>query len=140
MTARQSLEFLARRYLASRGAPPMVADPLAMALPRLEAEVASTRRLCRMDLWLAGAMIISGMTMAITALLAPLHGSLLTVLLYLHLAPLAGLGVGLWAAVVMEKSGPRWLAARRIAAALKAGALLEALDLAVHRLPGPVAA
>ncbi|MBE9603546.1 hypothetical protein IAI18_01620 [Acetobacteraceae bacterium H6797] len=136
----QRLDHLARRYLASRGTPPMIEDPLAEALPRLQAEVRQVRRLARLDLWLSAALLISGLTLALTAVMAPLHAGLLVTLLYLHAAPLAGLAVGIWAAVVVEKSAPQWLAARHIAAALKTGALVEALDIAVHRLSARAAA
>lgn len=133
-------ELLARRYLASRGGAPMIKDPLRVALPRLEAEVAAASRLARLDLTIALGLFIAALTMVLTAWLAPLHGGILVALLHLHLAPLAGLAVAVWAAIVLEKSGPRLVVARRIARALKAGALLEALDLAVQGLPAPSAA
>lgn len=133
-------ELLARRYLASRGDAPMVDDPLGVALPRLHAEVAVVSRLARLDLTIALGLFVAAMTMVLTAWLAPLHGGLLVALLHLHLAPLVGLSVAVWAAIVLEKSGPRLFVTRRIARALKAGAWLEALDLAVQGLPAPGAA
>ncbi|MDJ0389442.1 hypothetical protein QMO56_15095 [Roseomonas sp. E05] len=138
-TSRTHTELLARRYLASRGAAPMVEDPLRFALPRLRQEVATATRLARLDLTIAAGLIVSGLTVALTAWLAPLHGGIVMILLYLHLMPLAGLAVAIWAAVVLEKSGPRLLTARRIARALQAGALMEALDLAISGLPDPAA-
>jgi len=134
-TSRAQAELLARRYLASRGAAPMVEDPLRLALPRLRQEVATAMRLARLDLTIALGLIVAGLTVALTAWLAPLHGGILIALLYLHLMPLAGLAVAIWAAIVLEKSGPRLLIARRIARALQAGALLEALELAIGGLP-----
>lgn len=117
----------------------MVDDPLRLALPRLRQEVATAARLARLDVAIAAGLILAGTTVAVTAWLAPLHGGIVMVLLYLHLMPLLGLGVAIWAAVVLEKSGPRLLAARRIARALQAGALMEALDLALRGLPDPAA-
>ncbi|PHK95552.1 hypothetical protein CR162_06745 [Pseudoroseomonas rhizosphaerae] len=130
-------EMLARRYLASRGDTPMVEDPLHIALPRLRAEVVAATRLARLDLTIALGLLIAAMTLVVTAWLAPMHGGLLVTLLHLHLAPLVGLGVAVWAAIVLERSGPRLVVARRIARALQAGALFEALELAVCGLPGP---
>ncbi|MXP65785.1 hypothetical protein E0493_20755 [Roseomonas sp. M0104] len=138
-TSRAHTELLARRYLASRGAAPMVEDPLHLALPRLRQEVALAMRLARLDLTIAAGLIVSGMTVAATAWLAPLHGGIVMVLLYLHLMPLAGLAMAIWAAVVLEKSGLRLFTARRITRALQAGAWMEALDLALRSLPGPAA-
>lgn len=133
-------EFLARRYLASRGAAPMVDDPLQIALPRLRQEVTAACRLARLDLTLAVGLTIAALTVVVTAWLAPVHGGILVALLHLHLAPLVGLGVAIWAAIVMERSGPRLLTARRIAQALSAGSVMEAFDLAVTRLPATGAA
>ncbi|ONG54991.1 hypothetical protein BKE38_09705 [Pseudoroseomonas deserti] len=132
-------EFMARRYLASRGGAPMVEDPLRAALPRLRREVAQCRRLARLDLGLAAALVSVALTVIGTVWLAPLHGGILLVLVYLHLVPLLGLAVVVWGAIVMETSGPRLVTARRIAAALQDRAWLEALDLAVHGLPDPAA-
>ncbi|MCQ4159311.1 hypothetical protein NON00_05160 [Roseomonas sp. GC11] len=134
-TSRARLEFLARRYLASRGSAPMVEDPLGHALPRLEREVALCQRLARIDLIIAVVLVAAALTVIGTAWMAPLHGGILLVLAYLHVMPLLGLVVVIWAAIVLEKSTPRLRVARRIARALQAGALLEALDLAVHGLP-----
>lgn len=139
-TRRARTELLARRYLASRGGTPMVEDPLRLALPRLRAEVAVTSRLARLDLSIALALFVVAMTMVLTAWLAPLHGGILVALLHLHLAPLVGLGIAIWAAIVLETCGPRLVVARRIARALQAGAWLEALDLAVQGLPAPAMA
>lgn len=140
MTRRSRTELLARRYLASRGAAPMVADPLQEALPRLRQEVALATRMARLDLGLATGLALAGIVVAVTALMAPLHGSLLTVLLWLHMVPLAGLCVGIWAAVVLEKAGPRLRAAQRIGRSLRNGAWLEALDDALRGLPVPASA
>lgn len=130
-------ELLARRYLASRGGAPMVEDPLRVALPQLRREVAAACRLARLDLMLAAGLIITALTMVATAWLAPVHGGIFIVVLHLHVAPLVGLAVAIWAAIVMEKSGPQLVVARRIARALRAGAPLEALELALHGLPTP---
>ncbi len=128
-------EFLARRYLASRGGAPMIADPLDAALPRLRAEAAKAGRLARIDLLLAVGLTLAGMLVALAIFLVPLHGSMLEVLLKLHLALAAGVGVAIWAAIVVEQSAPRFLAARRITRDLHSGALLEALELALRALP-----
>ena len=129
-------EFMARRYLASRGSAPMVEDPLRTALPQLRHEVAQCRRLARLDLGLAAALVSLALTVIGTVWLAPLHGGILLVLVYLHLVPLLGLAVVVWGAIVMERSGPRLVVARRIAQALQDRAWLEALDLAVQGLLG----
>lgn len=128
-------EFLARRYLASRGGAPMVQDPLKLALPRLRQEVAVTGRMARIDLLLALGLTFAGMIVAMAAFLTPLHGGMLLVLAQLHLALAAGVAVAIWAAVVLEQSGPRLVAARRISKALQAGALTEALEAALLQPP-----
>ncbi|WBV44507.1 hypothetical protein [Pseudoroseomonas cervicalis] len=138
-TSRARTEFMARRYLASRGGAPMVADPLDVALPRLRQEVALCQRLARMDLIIALVLVMAALTVILTAWLAPLHGGIVTVLLWLHAVPLLGLGAVVWGAIMLEKTTPRWVVSRRIARALQAGAWLEALDLAVHGLPAPAA-
>jgi hypothetical protein len=135
LTCRAKTELLARRYLASRGAAPMVEDPLTVALPRLRQEVAAAARLARLDLSIALGMFVAALTVVITAWLAPLHCGIAVALIYLHLMPLLGLGIAIWAAVVLETCGPRLFAARRIGRALQAGAWLEALDLALQALP-----
>ncbi|MBO1076816.1 hypothetical protein [Roseomonas marmotae] len=133
-------EFLARRYLASRGSAPMVRDPLKAALPRLRQEASVAVRLARMDLLLALGLTLAGMLAALAVFLVPLHGGMLMVLAQLHLAPAAGVAIAIWAAVVLEKAGPRFRASRRIMRALQAGAMLEALELALQALPAPAAA
>ncbi|MCI0752945.1 hypothetical protein [Teichococcus vastitatis] len=132
---RSQTELLARRYLASRGGTPMVRDPLTLAVPQLQREVEQVGRLARLDLSMAAALLLSAVAVTLTAWLAPLHGSVLTMMLYLHLVPLFALGVCIWAAIVVEQSGPRWMLARRIGHALRAGALMEALELALRGLP-----
>lgn len=133
-------EFLARRYLASRGSAPMVRNPLDAALPRLRQEAAAAVRLARIDLMLALGLTLAGMAVALAVFLAPLHGGMLLVLVQLHIALAAGVAVAIWAAVVLEKSGPRLVAAQRITRALHDGALPEALELALKALPPPAAA
>jgi hypothetical protein len=128
-------EFLARRYLASRGGAPMVQHPLDIAVPRLRQEAAATGWTARIDLLLALGLTFAGMGAALAVFLAPLHGGMLLVLVQMHLVLAAGVTVAIWAAVVLEKSGPRLAAAQRISRALKAGALLEALDIALTHLP-----
>jgi hypothetical protein len=128
-------ELLARRYLASRGGLPMVRDPVETALPKLQREAAAAVRLARMDLLLALGLTLAGMGSALAMFLVPLHGGMLLVLAQLHLVMAAGVGVGIWAAVVMEKSGLRLAAAQRISRALRSGAILEALELALRSLP-----
>lgn len=118
----------------------MVEDPLHVALPWLWQEVRAVERLARLDLTIAFGLIGAGLSIVATAWLAPLHGGILVILIHLHLMPLAGLGAAIWAAVVFEKSGPRLLTARRIARALRAGAMREALELALHGLPAPALA
>lgn len=130
-------ELMARRYLASRGGAPMAPDPLKTALPRLRDEAANALRLARIDLILALAMTMAGLLVALAVFLVPLHGSMLVVLAQLHLALAAGVAVAIWAAIVMEKSAPRLLAARRTIQSLHNGALLEALELALRALPVP---
>jgi len=124
-------ELLARRYIASRGGAPMVEDPLRVALPRLREEVTVATRLARLDLTIAMFLIAAALTVVGTAWLAPLHGGIVTVLLYLHLMPLAGLAVAIWAAIVLEKCTLRLIAARRISRALRRGAIIEALQTAL---------
>jgi hypothetical protein len=135
--SRPRTEHLARRYLASRGAPPMVEDPLGQALPRLRQEIAAAGRLARLDLVLALGLAATGVGVTVTGLFAPWHAGLALTLIYLHVLALVGVAVGVWAAIVLEKSGPRLLAAHRIARALRAGALREALETAVRSLPAP---
>ncbi|MDB5369932.1 MAG: hypothetical protein JWP20_1490 [Roseomonas sp.] len=128
-------EFLARRYLASRGDAPMMPDPLTTALPRLRREAMATVRLARIDLTLALGLTLAGMLGAVLVFLVPLHGGMLVVLAQLHLALALGVVLAIWAAVVLETSAPRLLAGRRIIRAIHAGAMLEALELALTALP-----
>lgn len=130
-------EFLARRYLASRGGAPMVQDPLHDAVPRLHAEALSALWLARLDIILAVGLTVAGMVGAVSVVMAPLHGSMLLVLAQLHLVLAAGVALGVWAAIVLETSTPRLLAARRIILALRQGARLEALELCLQSLPEP---
>jgi hypothetical protein len=130
-------EFLARRYLASRGGAPMAPNPLDAAVPRLRDEAETALKLARIDLTLAVGLTLAGMVVALAVFLMPLHGSMLAVLAQLHVALAAGVAVAVWAAIVLEKSAPRLLAARRITQALQNGALLEALELGLKALPAP---
>ena len=131
-------EFLARRYLASRGGAPMASDPLGVALPRLRQEAIVTGRRAWLDLLLALLLAGSGLGTALVMFWVPLHGGLLVALLQMHVALAAGVGVGIWAAVVLEVSGPRLMTARRISRKLREGALHEALELGLRMPSRPV--
>lgn len=130
-------EFLARRYLASRGNAPMVTDPLDAALPRLRDEAHSTLRLARIDLLLAAGLTVAGILSAAVMFLVPLRGGMLLGLAQLHMALAVGVAVAIWAAILLERAGPRLLAARRIIQAMHTGATLEALELGLRALPAP---
>jgi hypothetical protein len=128
-------EFLARRYLASRGGAPMVQDPLHDAVPRLHAEALTALWQARIDVLLAVGLSLAGMFVAVAVVMAPLHGGMLMVLAQMHIVLAAGVAVAIWAAIVLEKSAPRMVAARRIIQSLQSGAMLEALELALRALP-----
>jgi hypothetical protein len=128
-------EFLARRYLASRGRAPMVQDPLHDAVPRLHAEALAALWLARIDVMLAVGLTLAGMAVAVAVVMAPLHGGMLLVMAEMHIVLALGVAVAIWAAIVLEKSAPRMVAARRIIQSLQSGAMLEALELALRALP-----
>jgi hypothetical protein len=128
-------EFLARRYLASRGRAPMVQDPLHDAVPRLHAEALAALWLARIDVMLAVGLTLAGIVVAVAVVMAPLHGGMLLAMAELHIVLAAGVALAVWAAIVVERSAPRMLAARRIIHSLRNGAMLEALELALRTLP-----
>jgi len=138
MPRHKVLELLARRYLASRGTPPMVDDPIALALPRLAAEVAQARRSARMDLGLGLGLTLAGIVSGASILVMPLGNDLVFALLRLHLVPLLGLGGALWGAILFEQAGPVWMAARNVLRHLSTGALVEAFQLALSGLPARI--
>jgi hypothetical protein len=115
----------------------MMRDPLEAALPCLRREAAVAVRLARIDLLLAIGLSLVGILGSLSVFMAPLHGSMLLIMLQLHLAVVAGVGLAIWAAIVLETSGPRLMAGQRIIRNLRGGATLEALELALRALPVP---
>ncbi|PZW41355.1 hypothetical protein C8P66_12163 [Humitalea rosea] len=138
MPRHKGLEHLARRYLASRGTPPMVEDPVGVALPRLRAEVAQARRTARRDLGLGLGLTLAGLISGGSILVMPFGNDVLMAMLRLHLVPLMGLGGALWGAILFERAGPVWMAARNVVRHLSTGALVEAFQLALSGLPAQV--
>lgn len=138
MARHKGLEHLARRYLASRGTPPMVEDPVGIALPRLMAEVERARRTARMDPGLGVGLTLAGLISGGSILVIPLGNDVVMVMLRLHLVPLLGLGGALWGAILFEQAGPVGMAARHVLRHLSAGALVEAFQLALSGLPAQV--
>ncbi|WP_431284085.1 hypothetical protein ACQW02_04565 [Humitalea sp. 24SJ18S-53] len=135
MPTGKSLDHLARRYLASRGTPPMVDDPVALALPRLNAEARNAGRGARFDLGLGVGLALAGIAAGGSILVMPLGNDIVVALLRLHLVPLMALGGAIWGAILAEQAGPVLVAAQMVLRCLSMGALVEAFQTALAGLP-----
>lgn len=135
MPTGKSLDHWARRYLASRGTPPMVANPVALALPRLNAEARRAGRGARFDIGLGVGLTLAGIAAGGSILVMPLGNDLVVALLRLHLVPLMALGGAIWGAILAEQAGPVLVAAQAVLRCLSMGALAEAFQAALAGLP-----
>ncbi len=135
MPLRSNLEHWARRYLSSRGTPPMVENPVALALPRLTAEVATARRSARFDIGLGVGLALAGMIAGGSILFMPLGNDIVIALLKMHLVPMLGLGGAIWGSILAEQAGPILSAAQMVLRCLSAGHLAEAFQAAVIGIP-----
>ena len=123
-------EGAARRYLASRGQPPMAAHPLGRALPLLLREAAQQGRDARRDILLAAGLAVAGLLLIGTSLATPFPQDFRLAVLRLHLEGLAGLGAAIWAALLLEQGLLRLRRNRRLRHLLRNGAWPAAFRLA----------
>jgi hypothetical protein len=123
-------EGAARRYLASRGQPPIAAQPIGRALPLLLAETAQQGRDAWRDMRLAAGLALAGLVLMYATLTVPLHQEISLVLLQLNLQGLAAIAAGVWAAILLEQGTQRLIRFRRLQRLLRHGAWPAAFHLA----------